>query len=104
MYIINVESGQLTRVPRAPQNRRRGGGGNQGGGGGGFGGGPGFVFARDGRTLYFRSGNGLVCAPLCRADQPAGAAQTPAAARGGAAARRAQTPRAGGRQRHGARA
>lgn len=57
MYIINVETGQLTRVPRAPQTAEAGGG-NQGGGGGGFGGGPGFVFARDGRTLYFRSGNG----------------------------------------------
>ena len=55
MYVINVESGQLTRVPGAPQNTDAG---NQGGGGGGFGGGPGFVFARDGRTLYFRSGSG----------------------------------------------
>ncbi|MBY0496882.1 MAG: biopolymer transporter Tol [Cyanobacteria bacterium] len=57
MYVINVESGQLTRVPRAPQNTDAGAG-NQGGGGGGFGAGPDFVFARDGRTLYFRSGNG----------------------------------------------
>ena len=44
----------LTRVPRAPQDAEGGGGGNPGGGGG-LGGGPGFVFARDGRTLYFRS-------------------------------------------------
>jgi tricorn protease len=57
MNVINVESGQLTRVPRAPQTADAGGG-NQGGGGGGIGGGPGFVFARDGRTLYFRSGTG----------------------------------------------
>ena len=56
MYVINVESAQLTRVPRAPQNTEAGG--NQGGGGGGQGAGPGFAFARDGRTLYFRSGNG----------------------------------------------
>ena len=35
MYIINVESGQLTRVPRAPQQTgENAGGGNQGGGGG----------------------------------------------------------------------
>jgi tricorn protease len=67
MYVINVESGQLTRVPRAPQTAEAGGG-NQGGGGGGFGGGPGFVFARDSRTLYFRSGTGtnsaLFAAPI----------------------------------------
>ena len=63
MYVINVESGQLTRVPRAPQNAE-GGGGNQGGGGGGPGGGPGFVFARDARTLYFRTNSGLFAAPI----------------------------------------
>jgi tricorn protease len=56
MSIINAESGQLTRVPRAPQAAE--GAPNQGGGGGGFGAGPGFVFARDARTLYFRSGTG----------------------------------------------
>ncbi len=46
MFIINVESGQLTRVPRpAPaSNNAEGGGG--GAGGGGFGGGPAFVFAQ----------------------------------------------------------
>ena len=72
MYIINVESGQLTRVPRAPQSTEAGGG-NQGGGGGGFGGGPGFVFARDARTLFFRSGNGLFGAPInLQANQNAG--------------------------------
>ena len=63
MYIINVETGQLTRVPRAPQTADAGGG-NQGGGGGGFGGGPAFVFARDARTLYFRSGTGLYAATI----------------------------------------
>jgi tricorn protease len=63
MYIINVESGQLTRVPRAPQQTGENApGGNQGGGG--FGGGPAFVFARDGRTLYFHSGAGLYAATI----------------------------------------
>jgi tricorn protease len=63
MHVINVESGQLTRVPRAPQPNAEGGG-SQGGGGAGPGGGPGFVFARDARTLYFRSGSGLFAAPI----------------------------------------
>jgi len=82
MYIVNAESGQLTRVPRAPQNAD---GGNQGGGGGGgFGGGPGFVFARDGRTLYFRSGNGLFAGTInLQADRPA-AGSGRGAGRGGA--------------------
>jgi tricorn protease len=67
MFIINVESGQLTRVPRpAPTASNEGGGGGNppGGGGGGFGAGPGFVFARDARTLYYRSGQGLYAAPI----------------------------------------
>ena len=63
MFIINAESGQLTRVPRAPQQNADGGGGNQSGGAG-FGGGPAFVFARDARTLYFRSGEGLYAATI----------------------------------------
>jgi tricorn protease len=63
-YIINVETSQLTRVPAAPPNEAAGGGGRGGGGGGPFGGGPGFVFARDGRTLYFRSGERLFAAPI----------------------------------------
>ncbi len=63
-YIINVESGQLTRVPPAPQQAGGGGRGRGGaGGGGGFGGG-GMVFSRDGRTLYFRSGSGLYAAAV----------------------------------------
>jgi tricorn protease len=87
MFIINVESGQLTRVPRAPQQTGDGGGGNQGGGGG-FGGGPAFVFARDARTLYFRSGNGLYAASInLNADrQGGGAGGRGGAARGGAPA------------------
>jgi tricorn protease len=91
MYIINVESGQLTRVPPAPDNAGGAGRGGRGGGGGGpFGGGSSMVFARDGRTLYFRSGSGLFAAPINQ--QQGGGAQTGAvgaagrAARGGAAA------------------
>ena len=62
--IVNVESGQITRVPPAPQVNA--GAGRGGGGRGGFGGGGGnaIVFARDGRTIYFRSGTGLYAAPL----------------------------------------
>jgi tricorn protease len=89
MYVINVESGQLTRVPRAPQQNAEGGG-NQGGGGGGFGGGPGFVFARDGRTLFFRSGSGansgLYAAPISLQTN-----QNPGGGRGGAP-RQAEEP------------
>jgi tricorn protease len=82
MYIINAESGQLTRVPRAPQNAD-GGGNNQGGGG--VGGGPAFVFARDARTLYFRSGNGLYAATInLQADRQAGGARGAAARAGNA--------------------
>ena len=67
MYIINVESGQLTRVPAAPQvaGGGRGRGGAAGGGGGG--GGGNMVFSRDGRTLYFRSGSGLFAATIPQA-------------------------------------
>jgi tricorn protease len=87
MHIIHAESGQLTRVPRAPQNAEAAGG-NQGGGGGGFGGGPAFVFARDGRTLYFRSGtgtnSGLYAAAInLQANQNAGGGGRGGAGRGG---------------------
>src|SRR5262245_27650230 len=74
-YIINVESGQLTAVPAAPPNETAGRGGRGGGADGPFGGGPGFVFARDGRTLYFRSAERLFAAPI-----------TPPAGTGGGAA------------------
>jgi len=81
MYIINAESGQLTRVPRAPQTSENAGAGNQGGGGA-FGGGPAFVFARDGRTLYFRSGPGLYAATInLNADRQAGGAARAGGAR-----------------------
>ncbi len=62
-YIVNVESGQLTTMPPAPQ-AAAGGGGGRGGGGGGFGAGSNMAFARDGRTLYFRSGTGLFAATV----------------------------------------
>jgi len=66
IYIINAESGQLTRVPPAPETAGAGAGrgGGRGGGAGGFGGGGNMVFARDGRTLYFRSGSGLFAAAV----------------------------------------
>ena len=64
-YIIDVESGQQTRVPVAPPDDAAGRGGRGGAPvGAGFGGGPGFVFARDGRTLYFRSAERLFAAPI----------------------------------------
>ena len=72
IYIVNVESGQLTRMPSAPQTPGAGRGGRGGGGGQGFGGGA-IVFARDGRTLYFRSGTGLFAAAVPQSAQ-AGAA------------------------------
>ena len=92
MYIINVESGQLTRVPRAPQNRAKRAGGNQGGGGGGFGGGPAScspaTAARCISDRARRSGS-MPRRSTCRPTRtPAGGA------RGGARARR---QRAGGR-------
>ena len=82
MYIINVESGQLTRVPPAPPQTAGGGGGGRGrgGAGGGFGGGSNMVFARDGRTLYFRSGGGLYAATI---PQNAGGGNAQAGGRGG---------------------
>jgi tricorn protease len=65
MYIINVESDQQTRVPPAPPTAGAGGGRGRGGAGGAFGGGgSNMVFARDGRTLYFRSGSGLFAATV----------------------------------------
>src|SRR3982751_1599588 len=85
MYIINVETGQLTRVPPAPpQNADAAGGGGRGrgGAGGGVGTGGNMVFARDGRTLYFRSGSGLYAATLNQGGG-AGAAAQGAGAGGG---------------------
>jgi tricorn protease len=84
MYIINVESDQQTRVPPAAPAVGNGGGRGRGGAGGGFGGGSNMVFARDARTLYFRSGSALYAAPIpanvATAGQPTGPA---AGGRGG---------------------
>jgi tricorn protease len=95
LYVIDVETGQLARVPAAPPANAGGGGGGGGGGFGQGGAGSGIAFARDGRTLYFTSGNGLYAAPINLA-----ALATPnAGARGGAAARggaQAEAPAGGG--------
>src|SRR6185295_16467343 len=66
-YLLNIESGQLTRVPQpAPQNAGAGAGGRGRGAaaGGAFGAGGGMVFAKDGRTLYYRQGENLYAAPI----------------------------------------
>ena len=85
MYIIDVESGQVTRVPPAPENAGAGAGrGGRGGGAGGpGGGGNNMAFARDGRTLYFRSGTGLYAAPINLTATGAGATQGAGGGRGG---------------------
>jgi tricorn protease len=76
-YIINIESGQLTRVPPAPDppGAGAGRGGRGGGAGGPGGGGNSMAFARDGRTLYFRSGTGLFAAPINLTATGSGAGQ-----------------------------
>ncbi len=88
MFIINVESAQLTRVPRPAPGASTDEAPATPGGGGGFGVGPGFVFARDGRTLYYRSGNGLYAATINpnAGAAPAGGGGRGAGGRGGAAA------------------
>jgi tricorn protease len=65
-YLLNIESGQLTRVPQPAQSANAGAGGRGRGGAGapGFGAGSGMVFARDGRTLYYRQGSDLYAAPI----------------------------------------
>ena len=80
-YIVNVESGQLTRVP--PAAPAAAGAGGRGGAGGGGGGGAGMVFSRDGRTLYFRSGSGLYAAAVPQNAAGAGAAGAAGGGRGG---------------------
>jgi tricorn protease len=65
IYLVDVESGQLTRVPPAPPaTGENAGGGRQGGGAPAAGLGSGIAFARDGRTLYFRTRNNLFAAPI----------------------------------------
>jgi len=83
MYIINAESGQLTRVPPAPQTPGGGGGGRGRGGAGGGGGGGNMVFSRDGRTLYFRSGTGLFAAAIPQAAAGGAATAAGGGGRGG---------------------
>ena len=61
--IVDVESGQLTRVPPAPP-AESGDAGVPQGGPPAAGLGSGMAFARDGRTLYFRSRNNLFAAPI----------------------------------------
>jgi tricorn protease len=90
LFIVDVETGQLTRVPPAPPSTD----GPTGGGGGGFGGAAGsppLAFSRDGRTLYFRADQKLFAAPinLAQATSGAGVAGGRNAARGG------ETPAAG---------
>ena len=91
MYIVNVETGQLTRIPPAPPAAGTGAGRGGGrGGGGGFGGGPSMVFARDGRTLYFRSGTSIYAATIPQTAQ----AGTAGAGRGGRGAAAGAAPEA----------
>ncbi|HXT68663.1 MAG TPA: S41 family peptidase [Vicinamibacterales bacterium] len=81
IYIVNVETNALTRVPPAAAAADGGGrGGGRGGGGGGGAPGAGMAFTRDGRTLYFRSGTGLYAATL---GTGGGGAAAPVAAAGG---------------------
>jgi tricorn protease len=90
-YVIDVETGQLTPVPRPAETAAAAGGRGRGGRGGAAGGGGGaMVFSRDGRTLYYRAGDGLFAAAI-----PAGATAGAAGGRGGrgaAAAAPAQQP------------
>jgi tricorn protease len=82
MFVIDVETSQLTRVPPPPPQTAGGGRGRGGAAGGGFGGGASMVFARDGRTLYYRSGGDLYAATLPN-QNAAGGAPAAAGGRGG---------------------
>jgi tricorn protease len=93
IYIINVESGQLTRVPQPAQNAGNGGGRGGRGGGAGGGGGGAMVFAHDGRTLYYRSGTNLYAAPIGnQGGGGAAASQAAGAGRGGGRGGRGAAP------------
>ena len=85
MYIINIDTGQSTRVPPVAAAGGGGGGGRgRGAAGGGGAPGGGAAFTRDGRTLYFRSGTGLYAYNLQgRQGGGANAAAAPAAGGGG---------------------
>jgi tricorn protease len=78
LYVVNVDTMSVSRVPPAQAGGGGGGRGRGGrGGGGGFGGNT-PVFSRDGRTLYFLSGGGLHAASV-----PAGGGAGGGAAAGG---------------------
>ena len=79
--IVDVESGQVTRVPPAPPSNDANGRG-AGGGPPAAGLGSGMAFARDGRTLYFRENNRLFAAQISLTQSAAGNAPQ-AAGRGG---------------------
>ena len=65
IYLVNLENGQSSRVPPPAQSAAGGpGGGGRGRGGAGGPGGGNAEFARDGRTLYYRSGSSLYAAPI----------------------------------------
>ena len=83
IYVINIESGQLTRVPQPAPEATAGRGGGRGAAGGGFGGGGAMAFTRDGRTLYFRSGRGLYAASIGGGGGAAAAATAAAPSGGG---------------------
>lgn len=84
VYIVNVESGQLTRVPPPPPGVAPAGEGRgRGGAGSGFGGGSSMVFARDGRTVYYRSGPGLFAAAVPNQNAGGSGGQSAAASAGG---------------------
>jgi tricorn protease len=98
MFIVDVESGQLTRVPPPAQVADAQGGGRGAAGGGGFGGATPMVFASNGRTLFFRSGTNLFAAPInlnppANPNSPEGGRGGAPGGRGGAAP---ETPAAGG--------
>jgi len=91
-YIVDVESGQITPVARPAESAATAGRGGRGRGrGGAFGGGGAMVFSRDGRTLYFRAGNGVFAAAI-----PASATGGAGAGRGGRGAAAAGGPNQGG--------
>jgi tricorn protease len=83
IYIITIDGQQVTRVPQpAPEAAPAGGRGPGQRGGGGFGGGPSLAFARDGRTLFYRSGRDLYAAPVGGGGGAAAAAAAPSGGRG----------------------
>jgi len=93
--IVDVETGQVTRVPPAPPASAEAA--PAGGGGGGqpaAGLGSGIAFARDGRTLYFRQRERLFAAPI-NLNQAGGGnagAQANAGGRGGRGGGRGAAP------------